>query len=131
MMQKEPQKGTQPGARGGGALMDPVYVSCGAHVAAIDPATGNEYWRCKLPKSTYGLISLHVCGDLIVAGSYGRIYGIERWKGEIVWTNELQGMGYYNILITSEGASGLGGMQAGMAAVAAQQAAASAAAASG
>jgi outer membrane protein assembly factor BamB len=116
-----------------GHLLEPVYISCGAHVAAIDPATGTEYWRSKLPKSTYGLISLFVQGDLIIAGSYGRIYGLDRWTGEIRWTNELEGMGYYNILITSESASlGQGGMQAGVATVAAQQAAAaSAAAASG
>ena len=113
-------------------IPDPIYISCGAHVAAVDPATGSEYWRCKLPKSTYGLISLHVSGDLVIAGSYGRIYGIDRWTGEIRWTNELTGMGFYNILITSEGASGMGGMQAGAAAVAAAHAAAaSAAAASG
>jgi outer membrane protein assembly factor BamB len=115
-----------------GHLLEPVYISCGAHVAAIDPATGTEYWRSKLPKTTYGLISLFVQGDLIIAGSYGRIYGIDRWTGEIRWTNELEGMGYYNILITSESASkGQGGMQSGVAAVAAQQAAASAAASSG
>lgn len=113
-------------------IADPIYISCGAHVAAIDPATGSEYWRCKLPHATYGLISLHVSGDLVIAGSYGRLYGIDRWKGVIAWTNELQGMGYYNILITSEGASGLGGTQAGAAAVAAAHAAsASAAAAAG
>lgn len=116
----------------GTPLADPVYISCGAFVAAIDPTTGSEYWRCKLPKNTYGLISMLVVGDLLVAGSYGRIYGIDRWSGALRWTNELQGMGYYNILITSEAASAMGGMQAGVATVAAQQAAAvSAAAASG
>lgn len=109
-------------------LADPIYISCGSHVVAIDPANGSEYWRCQLPKSTNSLISLHVCGDLIIAGCYGRVYGIDRWKGVIAWTNELQGMGYHNILITSEGASGMGGMHAA-AVVAAQQAAAAAAAA--
>lgn len=121
------------------SAMDPVqptehlptlFVATNKHVAALDPATGIELWRTKLPNAG-AIVSLLVTPDLVFAGSQGQVYALNLVDGRILWQNSLQGLGYHPIILGSLGNIGDPGALAATLAAAQAAAAAAAAAAAG
>src|SRR5437667_7962669 len=104
---------------------DILYVGTGRHVVAINPASGDELWRTRLPSRSGNIVSLLPAGDQLFAGHAGRVYALNTRDGSIQWENPLRGTGYQAVMMALPGAV------ASMASViAAAQAAADAAAAS-
>lgn len=88
-------------------VVDLLYAATSSHVVALDPATGQELWRRKLPKGG-GIMTMLLKGDdLYVAGS-GYVYCLDRYLGEVRWRNDMKKLGWSLITLAMEGASGTG-----------------------
>ena len=98
-----------------------LYIGVGSHVVAIDPATGNEYWRTKLKTSHF--VTVSVAARQIYAGAGGELFCLDPMTGEILWRNKLKGLGWGLVTFGSPG-----DVAAAAAIAAAQQAAAAGAA---
>jgi outer membrane protein assembly factor BamB len=70
---------------------DFIYIAIGNHVLAINPSSGTELWRRKLPSST--LVTLLVRSEAIYAGAAGELFCLDPRSGEIRWQNQLTGLG--------------------------------------
>ncbi len=84
-----------------------LFVGTNRHVAAIDPRTGEEMWRTKLPKGAASHpVTLLIKGQQIYAGHHGHVFCLNRRDGTILWHNDLPRMSYYPVLLAMEGATG-------------------------
>jgi outer membrane protein assembly factor BamB len=98
-----------------------VYLGVGSHVVALDLATGQEIWRCKVKSAQLTAVTL-VEERLLVTAS-GEIWCLDRNTGSILWHNKLKGLGVG--LVTVAGADMTPALAAAL--IAQQQAAAGAA----
>ena len=88
----------------------PLYVGTNRHVLALDPRTGAELWRTKLPKGGIGSpVTIVIKGQNLYVGHHGRVYGLDRRNGSILWQNDLPRTGYHAVLLAMEGAENTGG----------------------
>jgi len=83
-----------------------LYIGTNRHVAAIDPKTGEEVWRTKLPLSTGAVVTILIQGRRLLVGAGGHLFCLDRGTGEIIWKNDLPKMGYQPVLLAMEGAQG-------------------------
>jgi outer membrane protein assembly factor BamB len=90
----------------GGAL-DFLYISISQHVVALDPTTGKELWRTKLPNAS-SIVTLLVRGPYVFAGLSGYIHALDRYSGAMLWSNELKGLGYGQVVMAMPGGSDAG-----------------------
>ncbi len=104
-----------------------LYVGTNRFVAAIDPGTGEERWRTKLPHGSGTVVTLVIKGRNLFVGHAGHAYCLDKRSGEIVWENGLPKMGYHSVLMAMEGAQAAssGGVPAAAAEQQRRQAAAS------
>ena len=87
-----------------------LYIGCNGFVSAISPEDGSEVWRTPLQE---GLLSDASYQDVCIlehegrvfAGSNGRVYALDAETGEILWYNELSGMGYNDVTLAMAGKS--------------------------
>ena len=109
----------------------PLYVGTNRFVAALDPRTGAELWRTKLPKGGLGSpVTILIKGLSLYVGHYGRVYCLAKGDGSILWENGLPKTGYHAVLLAMEGAQGGTGALAATVEQRRRQAAAGATAAS-
>ena len=81
-----------------------LYVGTGRFVVAVDPASGEEVWRTKIP-SPYGtIVTLLLAKDRVYVGHAGSVYCLDARSGGILWKNGLPKTGYGAVLLTMEGA---------------------------
>lgn len=85
-----------------------LYIGSNGFVSAIHPKTGREVWRTVLRQGLLGGSSgQDVCvledQGRVFAGSCGRLYAIDGATGEILWENELKGMGYNDVTLAMAG----------------------------
>jgi outer membrane protein assembly factor BamB len=85
-----------------------LYIGTRRYVAALDPKTGEETWRTKLPHATGAVVTLLVTGDRLFVGHGGHAYALDKRTGEILWENGLSRMGYGPVLLAMEGVPGSG-----------------------
>lgn len=79
-----------------------VYIGIKAHVVCLEMATGKEIWRTEVKRSQ--IISVVVEEDLIVAHAGGKLFGLDRSSGKLLWENGLAGLGYgYCFMATESG----------------------------
>lgn len=83
-----------------------LYIGTHRYIAAIDPATGEEIWRTKLPHGGLSVPSILIKGPFLYIGHSGHAYCLSRRYGELVWENGLPGLGYQTIVMAMEGAEG-------------------------
>ncbi len=83
-----------------------LYVGTHRYIAAIEPKTGEEVWRTKLPHGGLAVPSILIKGDYLFVGHSGRVYCLSRRFGELLWENGLPRMGYQTIVLAMEGAEG-------------------------
>jgi len=109
-----------------------LYAATKRHVVALDPFSGDEIWKTKLPKFTGSFVSLmNTPHTLFAARSNGVIHALDKWTGEILWERNYKELRNQPIsLASSIDTSGvdLGAMAS---AAGAQRAAAAAAATAG
>ena len=94
------------------AMVGLLYVSVGANLAALDPVTGAEVWRAKIPKGG-GVASVLARDGVVYVGSAGRVHCFDGASGAVLWSSELKAMGMEPALLAAEDArTGPGGVEA-------------------
>ena len=90
--------------------MKPVYAGTNRFVMALDPRTGEELWRTKLPKGGMGSpVTMLIKGQHLYVGHYGHVFCLDKRNGSLVWQNGLPKTGFHAVLLVMEGAEGSGG----------------------
>ncbi len=74
----------------------------------LDPRTGEEIWRTKLPHSTGTIVTVLIKGRCVYVGLAGHVYCLDQGTGDILWKNGLPKMGYHPVIMAMEGAQGGG-----------------------
>ena len=69
-----------------------IFVGIKGSVVAIDRGTGSTRWQTTLRGSDFVNVAMQD-GDLFAA-SRGRLYRLDRANGDVLWCNELSGLGY-------------------------------------
>jgi len=79
----------------------PVYVFVGIKntVVAIDDRSGVELWRTKLRSSDHVLVFWD--GEALFASAGGEIWRLDPRQGDVLWHNEMKGMGRGIVSIAS------------------------------
>ncbi len=98
------------------STQEPLYIGTNCFVAALDPGTGEELWRTKLPKCTGmgGPVAMLIKDQHIFAAAGGRAWCLDRRTGSVLWQNGLPKMGYHVVLLAMVGASGESGQAAAL-----------------
>jgi outer membrane protein assembly factor BamB len=81
---------------------NPLYIGTNRHVAALDPRTGAELWRTKLPHGGSAIVTLLIGKAYIFAGHAGHAYCLDQRLGSIIWENDLPKMGYNPMLLAMD-----------------------------
>lgn len=68
-----------------------VFVGIKSSVIALDERTGDEVWRTELRSSDY--VSVFWDGESLFAANSGEVWRIDPETGNLLWHNELKGMG--------------------------------------
>ena len=77
-----------------------IYLGISSHVICIERETGREIWRIQLRQGK--ITNVAVCGDMVVAYSGGFLLGLRAEDGEVLWENELPGLGYGYCIIAGD-----------------------------
>lgn len=88
----------------------PLIIGSNGHVAAIHPTEGRELWRTKLQHGVFTAtggqdVSVLVQDEFVFAGSNGMLFCLSHATGQILWSNELKGMGYNDVSLAVQGTS--------------------------
>lgn len=86
---------------------DVIYAGISRTVLALDRSSGIELWRARLKGSDFVGVTLD--GDRILAATKGEIYCLDSATGQIVWKNNLKGLG--TGLVTVASAASPAGLQ--------------------
>ncbi|MGC3959457.1 MAG: PQQ-binding-like beta-propeller repeat protein [Verrucomicrobiota bacterium] len=89
-------------------MTEPLIIGSNGYVSRIDPSTGRELWRTKLLPGLFGGssctdVAVLLRGQWIFAGTHGHLFCLDLNSGQILWRNELKGMGYNDVALTMEG----------------------------
>src|SRR5262245_51593797 len=87
-----------------------LFIACNGVVAAIRPDDGTEVWRATLRLGVFSQTSRQdVCllehESRVFAGCYGYLFALDAASGEILWQNELKGLGYNEVTLAMAGKS--------------------------
>ena len=87
-----------------------LIIGCNGYVSAILVSNGDEIWRTKLRDGFFGGsrgcdVSVLIDGNQVFAGCYGRIYALNASDGQILWSNNLDGMGFNEVALARQGTS--------------------------
>lgn len=89
-----------------------LCVLVGQTVVALEPLTGDEIWRSRLPGVFGGPVgTLLIDGDMVFAGNHGRLHCLSLDDGRHLWTAELKGLGWGMVSIAIDGANAAMAMQ--------------------
>jgi outer membrane protein assembly factor BamB len=80
----------------------PLYVGTNRYVAAVDPRTGEELWRTKLPHAGTAIVTVLVGKAYLFVGHAGHVYCLDKRLGSIIWENGLPRMGFQPVLLASD-----------------------------
>lgn len=85
-----------------------LYVGTNRFVAALNPESGEELWRTKLPKCAGAgePVTILIATDALYVGCYGQVYCLDPDTGSVLWRNGLPKMGYHSVLLAMEGTVG-------------------------
>lgn len=109
-----------------------LYAATKRHVIALDPFSGDEIWKTKLPKFTGSFVSLmNTPHTLFAARSNGIIHALDKWTGEILWEKTIRELRNQPISLASSLDMTSTDLNAMTSAASAQRAAAAAAASTG
>ena len=91
-------------------LPSPLFIGSNGFVAAINTSTGQELWRTQLQRGVFKStgnadVSVLVRGELLFAGAAGHLFCLAADTGQIIWHNELGGMGYNDISLAIDNVS--------------------------
>jgi outer membrane protein assembly factor BamB len=68
-----------------------IFVGIKNAVVALDDRTGAEVWRAGLRSSDY--VTVLWDGEALLAANGGEVWRLDPARGDVLWHNELKGMG--------------------------------------
>lgn len=68
-----------------------LILGIGGCVLGVDPATGTNVWKTKLKGGD--LVTVSVRGGRVFAGAAGELFCLDAADGQVLWHNNLKGMG--------------------------------------
>jgi len=86
----------------------PLVIGTNGYVAAYDRGTGTELWRTKLQSGFFGGrcdVAVILRDEFIFAGSAGHLFCLSLADGQIVWHNEMPGLGLNSISLAIDNVS--------------------------
>lgn len=88
---------------------DLLFVGVKGHVAAFNRQDGSLIWKTQLKGAFLAggerFVTLLVDGDQVYAHSYGKLFCLNAATGEMLWSNELEGLSYDIASLAIEGGS--------------------------
>jgi hypothetical protein len=81
-------------------MNDRIYLGMLNHVVCLDRRNGGEYWRTQIKLGDP--VTLVVTGDLVIACAGGRLTGLRKMDGLVVWENNLTGLGFGRGIIATD-----------------------------
>jgi outer membrane protein assembly factor BamB len=100
-----------------------IYCGVKSHLLAVDDTTGALVWSTRLVTGIWaanGLVNVLVGETVITVHTAGRLFGLDKGDGRLLWENPLTGYGYGFATLVS-GRNGAGDGHAAAAAVLAAQ----------
>lgn len=86
-----------------------LYIGTNGHVAAVHPEHGEEIWRTKLGNWRSGPGQEDVCViehyGRVFAGCQGFLFCLDAHTGQVLWRNELKGLGHNDVALAIGGQS--------------------------
>jgi len=80
------------------AQPDLVFIGIHGSVVAMDKETGKQVWMTRLKAGVFGgangFVTLMVEADKVFAVNRGEMFCLDAASGNILWHDELSGMGY-------------------------------------
>ena len=68
-----------------------IFLGVHGEVVALDRTTGQEQWHTKLAGSDF--VNLLLDGDRVIATTKGKAFCIDAGTGQLLWRNDLPGLG--------------------------------------
>jgi outer membrane protein assembly factor BamB len=68
-----------------------IFTGIKNSVVALDDRTGAEVWRTQLRSSDF--VTVLWDGEALIAANGGEVWRLEPEHGQVMWHNELKGMG--------------------------------------
>lgn len=68
-----------------------IFTGIKNSVVALDDRTGAEVWRTQLRSSDF--VTVLWDGEALIAANGGEVWRLEPERGQVIWHNELKGMG--------------------------------------
>lgn len=86
---------------------DTLYIGCNGSVVAVRTSDGAELWRTSLPPGSSTFLSPTIQQDVcllhhdgrVFAGCYGHLYCLDGVSGQVLWHNELRGLGHNDVTL--------------------------------
>ena len=83
-------------------MSDYLAIGTNGCVAAIDKKSGREMWRTKLgtgifSATSYEDVSVIIEDGMVFAGCNGHLFALDLSSGNILWHNELRGLGHNDV----------------------------------
>ncbi len=80
-----------------------IYAYVGGHVTCVDITSGQEVWRTPVPGGTSFVASLVTRDNAVILGHRGRMHGFDAATGNLLWSNDLKGLGYGTVFLANAG----------------------------
>jgi outer membrane protein assembly factor BamB len=68
-----------------------IFIGIKNCIVALDDRTGAEVWRTQLRSSDF--VTVLWDGEALIAANGGEVWRLEPERGQVIWHNELKGMG--------------------------------------
>jgi outer membrane protein assembly factor BamB len=68
-----------------------IYVGIKDSVVALDDRSGSVVWQAELRSSDY--VAVHWDGEALFASNAGEVWRLDPASGQVLWHNELKGLG--------------------------------------
>jgi outer membrane protein assembly factor BamB len=88
-------------------MTDTIFIGIKGTVLAIERSTGTVRWQSHLTGSDFVNAVLHE--QDLYAATKGRLYRLDPATGEVIWVNELPGMGWGILTIAGGSQAAAGG----------------------
>ena len=80
-----------------------VFPGVRSSVICVDVTTGGTVWSRELSAGFGdGFVSLAVNPKYVFAHTRGKLYGLDRGTGAVLWTNELRGLGFGTAFVCTD-----------------------------
>ena len=80
---------------------DLLFLGTYGHVTAVSKRTGRKVWSTSLPKTGWEVVTLVYEEHALFCATAGRLFALDPSTGEILWKNQLKGLGSGMVFLTT------------------------------